>query len=252
MGPVISRFLAALQNVVDDDVPIQRIRQRKTNLNIVQCGVALIGRDVDQVSVGAGIRGRHCLVGEFLFQAWILACRNGGPVQLARLKAREGCVFVVYRQRGYRRHYDIGRIPVGGAFLHHHFLARNMLLQKVCTITHQIFRLGPVGTEFLYRRLMDRKGRVMSKHFGEIGQRGQNLHFQCVVIQRLDAQIGDRLGARDDFSGIYHLHQFHVPGVFRGGRGIDQALPAINEITCGDRITIGPFRVGAQGESIGC
>ena len=91
----------------------------------------------------------------------------------------------------------------------------------------------------------------MRQHLREIGQRRNDLDLQRVVVNRLHAQIGRPACARDDFGGVHHLHQFHVPGVFRRGCRIDQALPGVDEITRDDRIAVRPFRLGAQVEGVG-
>ncbi len=72
--------------------------------------------------------------------------------------------------------------------------------------------------------------------------------FEGIVIDRFYAEVGNRFFAGDDVINIGDVAILQIARVRRGGVWIRQALPAINEILCGNRGTIRPFCVFTQVE----
>ena len=71
-----------------------------------------------------------------------------------------------------------------------------------------------------------------------------------MVIDRLDAQVLNRLFTGDNFLGVRDAHQLHVPGIGRGQFRVHRTLPGIDKIARHDRVAVRPLGVVAQGEGV--
>ncbi len=111
--------------------------------------------------------------------------------------------------------------------------------------------LGPVFAIGLDHPLGHGEGGGARHHLRKMRQGGGQAHFQRVVVDGGDAQSIRRGFAGDDCARVFQRHQFHEPGIGRGGRRIGSPAPGINEIAGGDGAAIRPHRLGAQGKGIG-
>ncbi len=130
------------------------------------------------------------------------------------------------------------------------FLVNHPVFQDVCAITHQRTGTGPLRAALHVSFLDGIKGEAR-RQVGKPRQRFIQLNAQGSVIHCGHAQFVRRGLAVDDSLRITNPGQRCKPG--EGGRGlrIHQALPAINEILCGDRRTVRPSGVLAQGKGPG-
>ncbi len=70
-----------------------------------------------------------------------------------------------------------------------------------------------VDTAYVVNQLFE--GLYNSGRADEPGGRRLQRDFQRLVVDRLDTEIGQRLGARDDLVGVHDVHQAHEIGIGR-------------------------------------
>ena len=88
----------------------------------------------------------------------------------------------------------------------------------------------------------------MNQQLIEIRDRLAQGDFKRMVVDRFYAKIGGRFFTGDDVVDIRNVAVLQVAFIRRGGFRVSQALPAVNEILCRDRLAIGPFCVFTQME----
>ena len=246
---VVGRDLAALQDVVDDHVAIDGVGNRLTDAHVLE-RLGLLRRGlVDVEVIGAQLRHRERLVGLRFLHRRVLTGRNVRLVDFTGLEAGDALVLVVDGEEVDRGDDGLGVVPVFRVALDRHPLAGRVFGEDIGAVADDVFGFRPVGAELLDHRLRDREQRGVRGHADEIRHRLGQRDLKGLVVDRLDAQIGDRELACDDIVGILHTGETEEIRVVRSGLGIDGALPAVDEVAGLDRIAIGPHRV-AQVECV--
>ena len=251
MCPVVGRCLPALQDVVDDDVTVDRIGKRLADIHILERRRAFVLVEVEHVDIRTRLRNRNRLIGVFGLQLGVTARRDLYAIKLAGQVTRERGIIVVDGQCRNVLKDRVFVVPVKRVGLHDHLFAQNMLLEQIGSVADQLARLGPFVAVLFDDLLIDRKDRRMGGHRREIGQRCGDLYFKGMIVDGANAQFVNRFFTGDDLGRIRHLHQFDIPGIFRSGRRIGQAPPGINKVVGGNRVAIRPFGIVAQMEGIG-
>ena len=249
MGQRISRHLSAGQHIVDDDIAVNSKAQRLADADILQGRIAGLGQ-VDIVIIRTQQRKAAGLGRVFLFQAGILAGGNLGLVQLAGQIPGQRLIFIIDDQGGDGLDIGIGVVPIHRVAFPDQPLLADPLGQGIGPIADHMAGFGPGIAEFLEVGLQHRKRGRLHGHLWEIRLGGDQSDDQRVVIGGRYAQLIGGHRPLKHRIGIDDTHQRDEPTIGRCGGGIGDAPPSIDEIARHDRITIGPFRFGAQGKCI--
>ena len=245
---VVGRGLAALEDLVDDHVSVDRHRQRAPHAGVLQLLLGA-GAQVHAVVVGAEVRHRRGLVGILLLQ---LGEAPGGQglhhVELAGEVAGQRLVFVVDDVERRLLHGRVGGVPVGVGLLDPRVLVGDRLGEGVGPVGDDVLGVGPVVAELLDHVLARRVEGREGGHRGEVGRGIGERHLERVVVHRLDAELGRVLLAGQDLGRVLERGELHEPRVLGGRGGVGGALPGIDEVLRRHGLAVGPLRVVAQGE----
>ena len=240
-----------MQHLLDQDVTVHGIRQGLTHIDVLKRLGAFFGVHVQKIIVGASARGRRCFGWPVFRQLRIHAGWDANSVQLASFIAGERDIFIIHGQE--TAGFNDGRriVPIKRVARDHCLFARLVFTKGIGAVAHQNARLCPLLAIGFDNGFGHRQDRGMHQHFAEIGQGGDEFDFKGQIVERFDAQISRGLFTCNHRRCVVDLHQFHVPRIGRGSGRIDQTLPRINIVICGDRLAVRPFRLGAQLEGVG-
>ena len=172
-------------------------------------------------------------------------------VELPGAVSRERLVRVVDDETGHLLDDHVAGVPVHRVLHARVVLVQYQLLQRVGAVRDHVARRRPVRAVRFDGRLVRGKERRVGRHRRKVGQGRVELHLQRVVVDRPHAQLRPRLVPGQDLLRVHHLGELEVPAVGRCRRGVDRALPGVDEIVRGHRVAVRPSGVLAQGEGVG-
>ena len=200
------------------------------------------------VIVGAQLRRGIHLSRNILQQLLVHIFRERfGDIDIACEIALGGGGLLVDRHKGDLLDHRFGVIPVVVVRHQHQLFIHDAIFQNIGAVAHQAAGPRPVRAAvdigFLHRIEGKAGGQV-----AEPRQRLIQLHPQGVGVDGGDPQGLRRGFAVDDVLRVGDPRQRREPGERRSGFRIHQTPPAIDEILGGDRRTVGPAGVIAQGK----
>ena len=195
----VGRGLAIGRDALRQDVTVNHHRQRLAHAHVGKSRILVLQGVVAQADHGrvANFFGELRL--GLLIRTWRQLVN---PLILARLKQLDVGRAVFNRQVGHFGQLHIGSVPILRIFLDHNAVVDLPLLQDVSPVAHEIARLGPVFAVFLERRLVDRTQIVVAHQRRQKTHRVRRFDLQRELVQRLDTQLGGRLGAFDHIRAI--------------------------------------------------
>ena len=177
-------------------------------------------------------------------------------MQLPRAEGALLGVLAVDRMEMDRLQPDAGRIPVGGRFFHDDHLVRFPGFQHKGTVADELAGPGP-GIAPLVGGAVFLDGRQRHGQPGHLRQQGEEIRrgmrqgdAQRAIVGGREAHLREvgQLALVEGFGVEHQVKQGRIVG--RQRRRQDAAVGG-HEVRRGDRVAIGPFRIGAQVEGVG-